>query len=137
MMVRHAVLDRYESGWKAIRGESIFFAKSPEGEKFDFGSSQIARGRKRVRLFTALCVKFGGVPKLEDPEVVPVEVAAAGKPFIAGYLWAVHFGYYTPEKSYRPDEIADRLNVTPKSVTTYCRRVIRSVEDEKVGGIGE
>lgn len=135
-MVQVALLDEYESGWAAIRGKKVFYVRTPSGEEIEFGSSARVSNRRRARVFAALCVNLGPLPMHSDPEVVPVKVAAAGKPEIASYLMAVHQEHYTPEDQYKPREISDVLNVSYDSVSAYWRRVIRSVEDQKVAGVG-
>lgn len=131
-MVRYRLIDEYQNGWTAERGKENFFVSTPDDDEIEFGNSSIGSNRRNARLFAALCVRFGRLPLINDPEVVPVVVAAAGKSEIAGYLWAVHSDYYTPEDSYRPVEIAEQLDVAHETVTTYCRRVVNSVEDQRI-----
>lgn len=135
-MPPHVIFDEYDNGWMAVRGEEKFYVQTPSDEKLDFGSSGIQSNRRRVRLFAALCTQLGQLPILDDPNVVPVDVAVAGKSEIAAYLWAVHSEYYIPENQYYPEGIAERLGVSEKTITTYCRRVIRGAKQKKVGGIG-
>jgi hypothetical protein len=134
-MVEYGALDEYSNGWKAIRGDEVFYASGPSDERIEFGSSSVGPNRRRVRAFTALCVKYGELPKLDDPELVPTDVAIGGKEEIAAYLLAVHRDAFTPEDAFKPTELATRLDISYDTIRAYCRRVINSVSDRKVGGI--
>jgi len=112
----------------------IYYVQTPAGEEIEFGSSAIGFNRRRTRLFAALCVKLGRLPILDNPETVPVSVAAAGKAEIAAYLWASHRDHYTPSQEHYPVLISERLGVSEDTITKYCRRVLRSVDDKKTGG---
>jgi hypothetical protein len=133
-MPPYRLLDEYENGWQAIRGNEVFYASTPSGEQIEFGSSAVVPNRRRVRLFAALYVKYGELPRLDDPGVIPTDVAVGGKSEITAYLWAIHRDHFIPERDRRPTELAARLDVSYDTVTTYCRRVLRSVIDRKVGG---
>jgi hypothetical protein len=135
-MPPYELIDEYESGWKAVRGPSEFFVETPTDSEIEFGSAGIAFNRRRTRLFAALCVRFGDLPKHDHPEAVPARVATVGKAEIAAYLWAVHYHDYKSDDNYRPDRISTVLDVNEETVTKYCRRVIRSVENKKTGGTG-
>ena len=135
-MPPYRLLDEYDTGWKAIRGTKTYYVQNPAGEEFDFGSAAVVSNRRRSRLFAALGVKIDPLRIHDDPEIVPVSVAAAGKANIAAYLWAIHHDYYTPDHEYNPVLISERLGVSENTVTKYCRRVLRSVNDQKIDGIG-
>ena len=96
-MVQYKLIDEYDNGWKAIRGESNYYVQTPTENQIIFGSSTRAPKRRRARLYAALCVRLGKLPMLYDPEAVPVEVSTAGKAEIAAYLWAVHYDCYIPD----------------------------------------
>lgn len=135
-MIQYKLLDEYDTGWKAIRGTKAYYVENPEGEEIEFGSAAISSNRRRSRLFAALCVKIGRLPVLDNPEIVPVSVAAAGKAEIAAYLWSLHYDHYTPDHEYNPVLISERLGVSEDTITKYSRRVLRSVKDQKIGGSG-
>lgn len=135
-MPPYKLIDEYESGWKAVRGASEFFVETPTDREIEFGNAGNVFNRRRTRLFAALCVRFGDLPKHDHWEAVPARVASAGKAEIAAYLWAVHYDDYKSDGNYRPDGIGEVLDVNEETVTKYCRRVIRSVEDKKIGGTG-
>jgi hypothetical protein len=134
-MPPYNLLDEYENGWQAVRGNDVFYISTPSADRLEFGSSAVVPNRRRVRLFAALCVKHGELPRLDDPGVVPTDVAVGGKSEIAAYLWAIHRDHFIPESDRRPTELAAELDVSYDTVTTYCRRVLRSVSDRKVGGM--
>lgn len=134
-MVQFAVLDEYEDGWAAVRGEDEFYTETPSGDEISFGSSSVGNGERRVRIFTALCVRFGEIPLLDDPQIIPTKIAIAGMSEIAGYLFAVHYDTLTPSDAYYPEELPRMLGVSKKTVSKYCRRILREAEEKRVGGI--
>ena len=136
-MVQYMVLDEYDNGWKAIRGNDEFYASGPSGERIEFGSSSVGPNRQRVRPFTALCVKYGALPKLDNPELVPTDIAIGGKAEVTAYLFAVHRDEFTPDGEFKPTELATRLGVSYDTVSAHCRRVVTSVGDRKVGGAAQ
>jgi hypothetical protein len=128
-MAVHTLLDEYENGWKAVRGEASFYAELPSGEKIEFGSSAVRPNGRRVRLFVALCSLLGELPLLDSSDVVPVRVAAAGKPEIAAYLTAVH-------EDLHQVAIANVIGVSLDTVSAYNGRVLRKAGERKIAGLG-
>jgi DNA-binding NarL/FixJ family response regulator len=57
-----------------------------------------------------------GIRKIEpSSDVIPIEVAALGQPYIAAYLYAAH--------GLSIEEIADDLNIEQSSVSQYLSDV--------------
>ncbi len=131
-MTGENVLDEYQNGWKSVRKERVYYCVTPSDEQIEFGRHYTGRWRSRV--FTALCVHFGKLPLLDDPEIIPTKVAIAGKPEILGYLWSVHQEEFTLSGERYPTQLFDRLDITRETAVKYRRRVLNSVKDKKVGG---
>lgn len=139
-MPQSAILDEYENGCAAIRGRSESYVQTPDEKvgKFEFGSSARDFNNQRARVYAALYVQLGPVPLLDDDDAIPVKVATAGKPAIAAYLFANHArDYYTVGESVRDvyRRIANPLDVGIHTVQKYLRRVLREVQDKRIGGI--
>ncbi|MHC3382211.1 hypothetical protein [Haloarcula sp. H-GB5] len=76
-------------------------------------------GAKRQALCWAAIMQKTGLRTMEsDSNVVPIEVATLGKPYIAAYLYAVH--------EFEIDEIAEKLDLTEQSVSQYLTDVGKS-----------
>lgn len=139
-MVQYRVIDEYKNGWMAVRGEEECFARTPSGKEISFGSSARVFNTRRVRLYVALCVRLGELPLLENRDVVPVSVAVAGKPEIVAYLYANNYRDILDERSERPDEewshpvrvFATQAGISHRTVSKYCSRVVREVQDRRV-----
>lgn len=116
-----------------VQGEEKFYVRTPSGDKITFGGSGSGLNQRRPVLFAALCSQLGRLPVTRHPEVVPVEVAAAGKPEVATYLCSVHRPYYVPDGHWKPLLVADALGVAEDTVTTYCRRVTQNANPIPVG----
>lgn len=136
-MVRYAILDEYENGCKAIRGEDECHVLTAEGDRIELGSSSIGSNERRARLYAALRMQHGDIPLLDDPETIPLKIALAGKPAIASYLYAAHRDtFYDSTEGYRGVSrlIADLLDVRRSTVPKYHRRTLNEVEKQRVGG---
>lgn len=71
-----------------------------------------------LNVWLGLLARSGGsIPLAEQEDLVPVKIAALGKPEVAGYLFAVH--------NLNRAEIGDILGVAPETVNQYLSDISR------------
>lgn len=133
-MVRYRVLDKYENGCAAIRGIESHYVRTEDDNEIPMGTPYGVAGT-RTRLYAALRVQFGHIPLIDDQDLIPVDLAVSGKPVIAAYLYVAHWDDYSSDRK-RKKEVADRLDVDIGTVIKYFRRVLKQVEDKRLGGRG-
>lgn len=127
------VYDIYEDGTAAGRHNLEYFVYTSDCELI-FVERDV-----HYRLYAGLRALIGDIPILDDRDIVPVAVAADGKPAIATYLYAVHRRYYSDvvgSDSPGRRELAEQLDITTKTVQKYLSRTVRRIEERKVGGQG-
>lgn len=128
------VYDIYEDGTAAIYHDLQHYVYTADGELMPVGWNL------HYRLYAGLRALIGDIPLLDDRDIVPVVVAADGKPAMATYLFAVHREYYIDEgwwgDSPGRTELAEQLDVTPKTVQKYISRTARRIDEKRIGGRG-
>ncbi|MDS0477920.1 hypothetical protein [Natrinema sp. 1APR25-10V2] len=137
-MALYDILDEYENGCVAVRGPTTCFVDIPDGDRVVFEESTRVLYDRRARVYAALYVMLGPIPLLDDRDVIPVKVAAAGKPAMAAYLFANHGGDYYSESERKYEvyqKVGSALGIGGTTVKKYHRRVLRDVQDKRVGGI--
>lgn len=134
-MVQYRIVDEYENGCAAIRGRDSYYARTEDGQEIEMGNSSIVTVERRTRLYAALRVQLGAIALIEDQDLIPVDVAVAGKPVIAAYLYVAHWNNYSTEPE-RRHAIAARLGVGYSTITKYLRRVLKQAAEQRVGGVG-
>lgn len=123
---RHYVIAEYSNGTVAHREDRQYYVRKPDGEKIDIPSAGLQA--KRVRLVAAMVALFGDVPMVDDPDLIPVDIAVAGNPAIASYLYAVHIDSVTWDAR---DEIGEIMDVDPDTVSKYWSRFLSEVADQR------
>lgn len=133
------IFDEYEDGTIAARDDKIYLVRTPDGREIQFGrynESVDLHSRRQARLFAALYVQLDGVPMLENKDAVPISAAAAGKPAIASYIYAVHQDQYDRLEWYQIGrfELANKIDVQPDTILKYHRRTQKKAKPVRVGG---
>lgn len=85
--------------------------KDLNGETFYFAALNQEAAEARARIFEELWIGLGGWDPFVESKAVPIEVACAGKPAIAAYLYACEL--------HSADEISDELGIASSTVNQY------------------
>lgn len=118
------LMTREPPGWPTVGGRSArtppnrtYWVKTDGGKVFEFGDGSAAENSNKARAMAVLWYRSGGFEIGRDESMVPVKVAALGKPAIATYL-----GVTQPIDR---DEIAELLNISKGTVEQYVSKVRR------------
>lgn len=123
------VVEAYDDGIEIVRRKYsrsdrpehlvVYCVTIPDGPTFEFplerGGQFFWGPRRRAGVWVALWRRLDGVRRVDDPGLVPVEVAVLGKPAIAAYLFAAH--------GVSVGEVAERVNEQPATVKQFLRKV--------------
>ncbi|TKX73905.1 hypothetical protein EXE46_12055 [Halorubrum sp. GN11_10-6_MGM] len=91
-------------------------------------------------MYAALRALYGDIPIIPDREVIPFQIALAGKPAMATYHYMAHFQYYTnlgPRHDEGKRELAENMGVSRETVQKYFRRVAKDASEIKIGGTSD
>lgn len=100
-----------------IPDNQTFWVKTPDGTVFEFGSGTMSKNKNKAGAMAILWHRSGGFRITDSHSVIPVKIAAMGKPSIAAYLDTVH--------SVDREKIGDMLDTTKGTIEQYISKVRR------------
>ena len=100
-----------------VPSDRTYWVKTSENIVFEFGEGSRSENKNKAGAMAILWYRSGGFEMSESPSMIPVEIAAMGKPAMAAYLDVVH--------STNREKIGEMLEISKGTVEQYISKVRR------------